>query len=328
MLYQCGYNWKPLDMQVCHLQQMPAPVPYASESTASAATDFASETLQGVAETLPNRRVAGPQKTSLCDVCGVPGPTPSSNNWWQHQQHLAAIKAAEAAQRAMPRNREAPEAAEAAGSTETTPRMYGKRDTRRLSLYRLVGVNANKHHATAPSQHALARKANVDQQQKAVGDNANWHHATAASQCALARKANVDQQQKTVGDNANWHHATAASQCALARKANAEQQQKTVGDNVNKRHATAPSQHALAEKMNVEQQQKMQAQEQGEAWGDDANVDEPPPPVPTVSIGSVGHPFSCAGACKFVRRKRGCKDGSNCDRCHICVWRSRASVPR
>lgn len=38
------------------------------------------------------------------------------------------------------------------------------------------------------------------------------------------------------------------------------------------------------------------------------------------SVGSMGHPHSCAIACKFVKKKSGCKDGANCLRCHLCVW--------
>jgi len=44
-------------------------------------------------------------------------------------------------------------------------------------------------------------------------------------------------------------------------------------------------------------------------------------PPRTVSRGSVGHPFSCAGSCKYAWKRRGCKDGANCDRCHLCEWR-------
>jgi len=39
------------------------------------------------------------------------------------------------------------------------------------------------------------------------------------------------------------------------------------------------------------------------------------------SKGSLGHPFACAEACKYVRKARGCKDGALCDRCHLCVWK-------
>mmetsp|Transcript_67154 Transcript_67154/g.160175 ORF Transcript_67154/g.160175 Transcript_67154/m.160175 type:complete len:380 (-) Transcript_67154:133-1272(-) len=39
-----------------------------------------------------------------------------------------------------------------------------------------------------------------------------------------------------------------------------------------------------------------------------------------VSIGSVGHPFTCAEACKYVKRKGGCRDGSQCTKCHECFW--------
>lgn len=46
---------------------------------------------------------------------------------------------------------------------------------------------------------------------------------------------------------------------------------------------------------------------------------------PTVSIGSLGHPISCASACKYVMKKRGCKDGALCDHCHLCAWTRRPS---
>mmetsp|Transcript_23258 Transcript_23258/g.37210 ORF Transcript_23258/g.37210 Transcript_23258/m.37210 type:complete len:218 (+) Transcript_23258:49-702(+) len=39
------------------------------------------------------------------------------------------------------------------------------------------------------------------------------------------------------------------------------------------------------------------------------------------SLGSVGHPSACAGACKYNCRKgRGCKEGESCNRCHLCFW--------
>jgi len=40
-----------------------------------------------------------------------------------------------------------------------------------------------------------------------------------------------------------------------------------------------------------------------------------------LSLGSVGHPHSCAGACRYVKRKGGCRDGANCSSCHLCFWR-------
>lgn len=41
----------------------------------------------------------------------------------------------------------------------------------------------------------------------------------------------------------------------------------------------------------------------------------------SISFGSIGHPISCAGPCKYLSMKsRGCKDGPACDRCHLCVW--------
>eukprot|EP00930_Biecheleria_cincta_P036280 TRINITY_DN24898_c0_g1_i1.p1 TRINITY_DN24898_c0_g1~~TRINITY_DN24898_c0_g1_i1.p1 ORF type:complete len:442 (+),score=71.07 TRINITY_DN24898_c0_g1_i1:47-1372(+) len=42
--------------------------------------------------------------------------------------------------------------------------------------------------------------------------------------------------------------------------------------------------------------------------------------VQVVSRGSVGHPFSCAGACKYVKRKGGCGQGADCPNCHYCFW--------
>lgn len=38
------------------------------------------------------------------------------------------------------------------------------------------------------------------------------------------------------------------------------------------------------------------------------------------SAGSVGHPHKCQGPCKYARKKRGCKDGLACSRCHLCTW--------
>jgi hypothetical protein len=40
------------------------------------------------------------------------------------------------------------------------------------------------------------------------------------------------------------------------------------------------------------------------------------------SRGSIGHPFSCAAACKYIKKPRGCKDGSDCERCHLCAFRN------
>lgn len=38
------------------------------------------------------------------------------------------------------------------------------------------------------------------------------------------------------------------------------------------------------------------------------------------SVGSIGHPYTCAEACKFHPKDRGCKDGALCTRCHVCRW--------
>lgn len=69
---------------------------------------------------------------------------------------------------------------------------------------------------------------------------------------------------------------------------------------------------------------------------DDAGIPPPPQPHPVarpsagwqekigqshvISVGSVGHPFRCAEACKYVKRKGGCRDGANCTKCHECFW--------
>lgn len=56
----------------------------------------------------------------------------------------------------------------------------------------------------------------------------------------------------------------------------------------------------------------------------------PPPPMPDFdcgdggfypSIGTRGHPFNCNEGCKYAHRARGCKDGPDCNRCHLCNWR-------
>jgi len=44
------------------------------------------------------------------------------------------------------------------------------------------------------------------------------------------------------------------------------------------------------------------------------------------SVGSVGHPLTCAPACKYVRKTRGCKDGAECSHCHFCVWHNSRST--
>eukprot|EP00930_Biecheleria_cincta_P010170 TRINITY_DN11214_c0_g1_i2.p1 TRINITY_DN11214_c0_g1~~TRINITY_DN11214_c0_g1_i2.p1 ORF type:complete len:344 (+),score=40.66 TRINITY_DN11214_c0_g1_i2:107-1033(+) len=41
----------------------------------------------------------------------------------------------------------------------------------------------------------------------------------------------------------------------------------------------------------------------------------------TPSKGSAGHPEGCGPACKYVRRKTGCRDGADCPNCHFCQWR-------
>mmetsp|Transcript_31150 Transcript_31150/g.58436 ORF Transcript_31150/g.58436 Transcript_31150/m.58436 type:complete len:223 (+) Transcript_31150:141-809(+) len=39
------------------------------------------------------------------------------------------------------------------------------------------------------------------------------------------------------------------------------------------------------------------------------------------SVGSFGHPVSCAPPCKYNSKSKGCKDGAACDHCHLCRWK-------
>lgn len=43
--------------------------------------------------------------------------------------------------------------------------------------------------------------------------------------------------------------------------------------------------------------------------------------VECTSIGTIGHPHTCGEPCKYVNRAKGCKDGLNCSRCHLCRWK-------
>jgi len=38
------------------------------------------------------------------------------------------------------------------------------------------------------------------------------------------------------------------------------------------------------------------------------------------SLGSLGHPTSCAEPCRYFGKARGCKKDASCDRCHLCEW--------
>lgn len=46
--------------------------------------------------------------------------------------------------------------------------------------------------------------------------------------------------------------------------------------------------------------------------------------VTQLSVGSVGHPRHCAGACRYVKRKGGCREGERCPHCHLCFWSRQA----
>lgn len=54
------------------------------------------------------------------------------------------------------------------------------------------------------------------------------------------------------------------------------------------------------------------------SWG---TVSNPEDYLVPVSVGSAGHPYSCAEACRYVKRKGGCREGHNCTLCHFCFWR-------
>lgn len=59
----------------------------------------------------------------------------------------------------------------------------------------------------------------------------------------------------------------------------------------------------------------------------------PPPTLPEeaepeLSVGSLGHPASCGKACRYVRRKTGCRFGAECTDCHLCIWQRKSVLCR
>jgi len=46
----------------------------------------------------------------------------------------------------------------------------------------------------------------------------------------------------------------------------------------------------------------------------------------SISVGSVGHPRSCQQPCKYFSKPRGCKEGAQCTRCHLCKWNRYAAA--
>jgi len=44
-----------------------------------------------------------------------------------------------------------------------------------------------------------------------------------------------------------------------------------------------------------------------------------------LSLGSIGHPVRCAAACRYVKKKGGCRAGADCPNCHVCYWRRDAA---
>lgn len=45
------------------------------------------------------------------------------------------------------------------------------------------------------------------------------------------------------------------------------------------------------------------------------------------SVGSIGHPYTCAEFCKYAKKARGCKDGADCNRCHLCTAKRQPETP-
>eukprot|EP00931_Biecheleriopsis_adriatica_P044818 TRINITY_DN25678_c0_g1_i1.p1 TRINITY_DN25678_c0_g1~~TRINITY_DN25678_c0_g1_i1.p1 ORF type:complete len:276 (-),score=41.89 TRINITY_DN25678_c0_g1_i1:44-871(-) len=58
------------------------------------------------------------------------------------------------------------------------------------------------------------------------------------------------------------------------------------------------------------------------AFVDAAQEHSPMDQSSAASVGSIGHPYSCGQACKYISKSRGCKDGRFCVRCHLCKWRA------
>lgn len=50
------------------------------------------------------------------------------------------------------------------------------------------------------------------------------------------------------------------------------------------------------------------------------------PPLSQFSAGSMGHPHTCADACRYLRRKLGCRLGAGCPHCHLCHWSRQPDV--
>jgi len=51
------------------------------------------------------------------------------------------------------------------------------------------------------------------------------------------------------------------------------------------------------------------------------NKEQDPLSGAAMSVGTQGHPETCGKACKYGRRKTGCRNGASCMDCHKCLWR-------
>jgi hypothetical protein len=71
-----------------------------------------------------------------------------------------------------------------------------------------------------------------------------------------------------------------------------------------------------------------EVQSQPAALGPPLGLGEPPSAARgIVSVGSLGHPYTCNEACKYLKRKSGCLLGTSCNRCHLCHWHRKGKEP-
>eukprot|EP00931_Biecheleriopsis_adriatica_P022398 TRINITY_DN14404_c0_g1_i1.p1 TRINITY_DN14404_c0_g1~~TRINITY_DN14404_c0_g1_i1.p1 ORF type:complete len:517 (-),score=94.73 TRINITY_DN14404_c0_g1_i1:21-1571(-) len=65
---------------------------------------------------------------------------------------------------------------------------------------------------------------------------------------------------------------------------------------------------------------KIQAQSAADEAFKELKALEQQNPGVDISLGSIGHPSSCASACRFMKRPAGCVNSTACARCHLCTW--------
>jgi len=85
---------------------------------------------------------------------------------------------------------------------------------------------------------------------------------------------------------------------------------------------------AFRESWADQSEETTEAESPGEA-DSPADSDQKPMLYPLcASFGSRGHPFSCNPACKYATKGKGCKDGADCDHCHLCTWKKSVAQNR